>query len=202
MKTSPHNQSKQQARLTGRQAGFTLLLAALIAAIVLSFATAIFDIAQKQVTLASLSQQSQYAFYAADTGSECALYWDFRYGYFSSTTPFITPKCDTSALSVSYIDGAGNAISASNIPAYNDYSASFHITLQSGYCVKVSVHKCAGAITDYGQCCVGNGVTNGSCDATKLFTTESTQIRADGYNSPCTSTASLATLQRSVELKY
>ena len=53
-----------------RQAGFTLLIAALIASVVLSIASAIFSITQKQIALASLSQQSQYAFYAADTAAE------------------------------------------------------------------------------------------------------------------------------------
>jgi hypothetical protein len=78
--------------LTGlkRQAGFTLLIAALVASIVLSIASAIFSISQKQIALASLSQQSQYAFYAADTAAECALYWDDRYNYFASTTPTLS----------------------------------------------------------------------------------------------------------------
>src|SRR5580692_686203 len=71
--------------------GFALLIAALVASVVLLLASAIYDIAQKQVTLASISEQSQYAFYAADTGAECALYWDDRFQYFGQVTPTSDP---------------------------------------------------------------------------------------------------------------
>src|SRR5665213_4595290 len=84
----------KRPRYSRRQAGFTLLIAALVASIVLSLASAIFDIAQKQVALASLSQQSQYAFYAADTAAECALYWDVRFSWFSTSTPGTAASCD------------------------------------------------------------------------------------------------------------
>ena len=74
--------------------GFTLLLAALVSSIVLSLGSSIFLIAQKQVILSSLSRDSQFAFYAADTGAECALYWDLRFNAFSTTTPATAPVCD------------------------------------------------------------------------------------------------------------
>ena len=63
------------------EAGFTLLIAALVASVVLALGASIFDLAQKEVTLSSIGRDSQFAFYAADTAAECALYWDFRYSY-------------------------------------------------------------------------------------------------------------------------
>src|SRR3954470_22795797 len=69
------------------QRGFTLLLAALVASIVLSLGASIFGIAKKQVTLSSLGRDSQYAFYSADQAAECALYWDLRWSYFATSTP-------------------------------------------------------------------------------------------------------------------
>jgi hypothetical protein len=36
--------------------------------------------------LASASRDSQLAFYAADTGGECVLYWDIKGGTFATTT--------------------------------------------------------------------------------------------------------------------
>lgn len=58
--------------------GFTLLLASLIASLLLSVGLSMFTIAQKEIILSSLGRDSQYAFYAADAGAECALYWDFK----------------------------------------------------------------------------------------------------------------------------
>ncbi len=183
-----------------KQRGFTLLLAALIASIVLSLATAIFSIAQKQVALASLSQQSQYAFYAADTAAECALYWDIRYGYFGTVTPTpattltspplpptppIPPYCDGQAFTASPVYNAGS-------PATYPYTQTFQLSLQSGkYCANVAVIKCQGTLADNGACTL---ISNGPI---------ATQVRAYGFNTPCTAITTNATaLERSVQLNY
>src|SRR5229473_174899 len=71
------------SKLKTNQKGFTLLLAALISSIVLSLGAAIFSIAQKELALSSVGRNSQFAFYAADTAAECALYWDVRFSAFS-----------------------------------------------------------------------------------------------------------------------
>jgi len=65
-------------KLKTHQNGFTLLLASLIASLLLSVGLSMFTIAQKEIILSSLGRDSQYAFYAADAGAECALYWDFK----------------------------------------------------------------------------------------------------------------------------
>jgi hypothetical protein len=69
------------------QSGFTLLLAALAASIALSLGSAIFSITTKEIQLSSIGRDSQFAFYAADTAAECALYWDIRFNYFATSTP-------------------------------------------------------------------------------------------------------------------
>ena len=56
--------------------GFTLLIALILTTVILSVGLALLDISFKQVTLAAASRQSQYAFYNADSGLECALYYD------------------------------------------------------------------------------------------------------------------------------
>jgi hypothetical protein len=61
-----------------KQRGFTLLLASLIASILLAVGLSMFTIAQKEIILSGLGRESQYAFYAADAGTECALYWAFK----------------------------------------------------------------------------------------------------------------------------
>lgn len=112
------------------QKGFTILLAALVASLVLTLGIAIFSVAQKQVVLSSLGRSSQYAFYAADTGAECALYWDVRFDYFSTTTPTMTPACDGKPL---VFEGSTGAL---------PYTISFQFE-PNGYCSDVSVTKSA-----------------------------------------------------------
>jgi Tfp pilus assembly protein PilX len=82
--------------------GFTILLAALVASLVLSLGISVFTIAQKQLLLSSLSRTSQYAFYAADAGAECALYWDLRHVAFGSTStdPLTELTCDGQAVEI------------------------------------------------------------------------------------------------------
>lgn len=162
--------------------GFTLLLAALIASIVLALGTSIFEIAQKQFTLSSIGRNSQFAFYVADTIAECALYWDFRFSYFSTTTPEnITPSCDSQPL------GPFTEASSKTQPYSYPYTLTstqrdlFGDTNSTGgYCAQVSVNK--------------------TLDQTGVVRT---LIRADGYSVNCSSiNTSAQALQRSIELHY
>jgi Tfp pilus assembly protein PilX len=84
------------------QKGFTLLMAALVASIALSLGAAIFNIAHKQVNLSSLGRDSQFAFYAADMATECALYWDVRVQYWSSSTPPTSVTCENQVASTTF----------------------------------------------------------------------------------------------------
>jgi len=68
------------------QRGFTLLIAVILSSVSLALALALLDVAYKQVTLALLAKQSQYAFAAADSALECALYWDQKRDAFNYTT--------------------------------------------------------------------------------------------------------------------
>lgn len=56
--------------------GFTLFFAMLVGSLALAVGLAIFDLTLRELTLSNAVAQSQYAIYAADTGAECALYWD------------------------------------------------------------------------------------------------------------------------------
>lgn len=177
------------------QRGFTLLLAALIASIVLAIGTAVFDIAQKELILSSAGRNSQFAFYAADSASECALFWDTRYQYFATSTPTLSPEpfCDGQTLAVS-------PTYTPSSPASYPYTMSFwYASTDSGgqyYCADVSVTK-------------SQGVQLGSVD---------TVVHADGYSTavgspsacdppqpntlPSAIAADPQALQRSVELHY
>lgn len=58
--------------------GFTLLIAIVITATLLLVSTGIVSVAVKEAFISSSARESQHAFYAADTGIECAIYWDVR----------------------------------------------------------------------------------------------------------------------------
>lgn len=71
--------------------GFTIFFAMLVAALSLSVGLAIYDLTAREIDLSSTATQSQYALYAADTGSECALYWDSKYNTSNSAFGTSTP---------------------------------------------------------------------------------------------------------------
>jgi hypothetical protein len=173
-----HETRQSAIRRRNRQRGFTLLLAALIASIVLELGTAIFEIAQKQVTLSSIGRNSQFAFYAADTAAECALYWDFRFGYFGTSTPSNAqnPTCDRQPLSATGRSSSyPYTMSSVQMDLFGDAS------VPSDYCAQVSVTK----------------TLDPSTHAVR------TTIHADGYSTSCAAiSTSRDTLQRSVELHY
>lgn len=58
--------------------GFTIFFAMLVGSLTLSIGLAIYDLAVREIDLSAAASQSQYAIYAADTGAECALYWDSK----------------------------------------------------------------------------------------------------------------------------
>jgi Tfp pilus assembly protein PilX len=66
--------------------GFTLLMSVLIASLVLSIGLGIFSLILRQFMLTSSSKESFYAFYAADSGMECALYWDVNKAAFATSS--------------------------------------------------------------------------------------------------------------------
>lgn len=58
-----------------KNSGFTLLYALIISSLILATVLSIVNIALKQSNIAGLGRRSQVAFYAANSGMECALYW-------------------------------------------------------------------------------------------------------------------------------
>ncbi len=82
------------------QKGFTLLMSVLVASVLLALGYAIFNIAVKQVTLSSSGRESQFAFYAADTGIECGLYWDNKHDAFATTSSITEILCGNATSTV------------------------------------------------------------------------------------------------------
>jgi len=63
--------------MTGNKTkGFTLFYALLVASLALAIGASIYDLTLREIDLSGDATQSQYAVYMADSGAECALYWD------------------------------------------------------------------------------------------------------------------------------
>lgn len=108
--------------------GFALLYAVLISSALLAIGLAIFNITIKELLFSSLGRDSQFAFYAADTGSECAFYWDFEHNSFATS-------------SISSIECAGNTIDSMGGGGYEMPSVFTLDFSPEPYCVVVSVVK-------------------------------------------------------------
>ena len=66
--------------------GITLLIAVLTSSLLLAITLSIFSITIKELQISASSRESHKAFYAADAGIECALYWDFVKNAFATST--------------------------------------------------------------------------------------------------------------------
>jgi len=84
--------------------GFTVLLAVLVASLLLLLGASTFGIVSKEIVLSSTGRDSQFAFYAADAGAECALFWDFRHNAFEEG---ISISCNGVSLGVIPFEGTG-----------------------------------------------------------------------------------------------
>jgi len=78
-------------KIITKKAGFVSLIALLLANVFLLIGMSIFAISIKELNLSFGGRESLFAFYAADGGMECALYWDIREDAFSVTAP---PRLD------------------------------------------------------------------------------------------------------------
>lgn len=78
----------------------TLFMAVTIMAILLFISFAVVNIAVKSTLFSSSGRDSQFAFYAADAGIECALYWDTKndISKFDPTVPGSSINCAGSTL--------------------------------------------------------------------------------------------------------
>lgn len=116
--------------------GFTLLIAVLIGSILIALGSAIFSIVSKEIILSSSGRESQFAFFAADTGIECALYWDVKHNAFSSGSALTDVAC-----------GGAPAVltrTAGNNGTSPTLTTSFSFSLDSGVtnpCATVTVVK-------------------------------------------------------------
>ncbi len=84
---------KVRARIWNNKAGFVSLIALLLANIFLIIGFSVFGISMRELTLSTGGRESMLAFFAADGGMECALYWDIKDDAFATSTPAGNINC-------------------------------------------------------------------------------------------------------------
>jgi hypothetical protein len=116
-----------------QQGGFTLLFATLTASLLMTISFAVFRLTLKEAQLTTAVKDSQGAFYAADVGIECALYWDFqtvRSAFDPTDTTTRTIECLGNSWTIT---GNGGPIQTFILPIAT-----------AEYCIELSVQKDVG----------------------------------------------------------
>lgn len=117
-------------KIGANQAGVTLFMAITIMAVLLFVSFVVINIAIKSTLFASSGRDSQHAFYAADAGIECAMYWDRQsVSKFDITTPGSSINCAGMTINTgTQIQGTttgvvniigGNSVTRSSIFGFN-----------------------------------------------------------------------------------
>ncbi|MCK5021640.1 MAG: pilus assembly PilX N-terminal domain-containing protein [Candidatus Pacebacteria bacterium] len=134
--------------------GFVSVLAILLANVFLILGLSVFNIASRELTLSSGARESLFAFYAADGGMECALYWDIKQsGTFatSSEEAIESLNCNKQDASIIFSDlGGGNGKSEFELNFAPDSPSK---PVEFYPCVQVEVFKRATttSIRSYGR---------------------------------------------------
>jgi hypothetical protein len=110
--------------------GYTLLFAALTAAVVLGVAVFILSVSRKQFILSSTARESTYAIYAADSVIECAARVSI-----ASTTQGASFNCnDNAPLTINMNPGSSEPVPNGMI---DTHQTSLHVPLSNNSCAKL-----------------------------------------------------------------
>ena len=115
--------------------GFTILFAVLIGSLLLSLGIFIAHLSLKEIVLSAAGKNSETAFFAADTGIECALYFDFRVGgtFPKSNEESMPPSVDC--------NGGNNPLALVGSPTSSAATSTFTLSFAPSGCAIVTVGK-------------------------------------------------------------
>ena len=167
----------QQSRNRNAKRGVVLLYAVLISSIVLAVGLGLFNIASREVALSALGRDSQLAFFFADTGVECASYWDRKWFTAGFTTPVFatsdseTPSNPPNGVSCGAIDIASNGAQdgSGGVWFWNTTLAEgttrFLLKIpdragMQGPCARVEVHKLVDTTSNPGKTTITTTITS------------------------------------------
>ena len=132
--------------------GFALLLSLIVTSILLVVGLGVSGVAFREIQLSSFGNQSEIAFYAAETGLECGMYWDKAVVNYVDDDSSGSVMDESDALSA-FVDGStttlgsclGNSITLDSrgliTDTSSDNTAKFELNLSTGPCVEVEVKK-------------------------------------------------------------
>ncbi len=158
-------------------------MAVLISSLLLSIGLSLSNILLKQLVFSTTGRESQIAFYAADSGAECALYWDRKNadgstsldGAFATTTPtnieILCGSGDTSNVAKvgSFIKDIAPDLNSATTTFFVDYTVPGENTDPARKaCAKVTVSK------RYASLIIGS----------QVVPIQRTVIDSRGYNAP------------------
>lgn len=85
---------QQKNKSTSLTGGFSLFIAVIVIGALLIISFTVTNISVKETSFSTSNRESQYAIFAADTGIECAIYWDAKanpnQSAFATSAPFGT----------------------------------------------------------------------------------------------------------------
>lgn len=176
-----------------KKEGFAMLFAVLVSSVLLSVGVSIFNLTLKELVLSSSGRESQFAFYAADTGIECAIYWDFK-----AATPgimFATSSASVAAWRNNLIDAQSPAPSCVGVNLASSFKtgviAQTMTTATTRFQLTIPTVDPQGAPASY--CAI--------VDVSKSDGLVSTIIESRGYNTACDST-DINRIERGLKVSY
>jgi hypothetical protein len=98
-----------------KQQGFALLFSVLVSSLLLTIGLSIFNIALKELAISTATERSVRAYYAADSGRECAMYWDKIRG----EIPGVFDEKNSGVISCGNFSGTINGTAGFNFDASN-----------------------------------------------------------------------------------
>lgn len=178
--------NKKNKKYQNTRGGFVILYAVLLSTIVLTIGLSLLGILVQQVSLSGTGRESSTSFYVADSGMECALFWDLSADAFmSGGPPPGTPiPISCNGASITPIRGSDTTPSPPSPPLIN-WNYTFKATFPDG-CASISVTKTVDP-TDPDDPIVAT-----------------TTVESRGYNTVCPPTASTKAwrLERGLQTIY
>ncbi|MFM2374412.1 MAG: hypothetical protein RLZZ234_407 [Candidatus Parcubacteria bacterium] len=166
------------------QRGFALLVAVLISSVVLAVGLSMLNITLKQYIFSGTGRESEIAFYAADAGMECALYFD------TSTAGGVFDLSATGG-SFSCMDQSTTAPAGGTSGVAKTFVFEWNTSGQT-VCTKIAITKYYSATNP-----VSMGAA-GTCDARATCT----QVESRGYNRGCNGLSSARVVERALRASY
>jgi len=136
------------------QKGFTLFIAVVVSSLLLLVVLSISNLAFKETILSSAGKESSLAFYASDSGIECALFWDLRdpAGQSAFISPEKTIECGVELVAgeVGFNQSSYPGFNVSDPATYDNkpdcdddpVESTFVVSFENKTCSEVTVRKC------------------------------------------------------------